>query len=179
VLPDLENEIHVAGLLHDVGIALLIHHLPEDYARVLEAARRREERLAGAEKEEFGVSHAEVGHSLAARSRLPPLICDCIRCHETPAEGSFQPAPQLAEALEVLALAHAWAVGRGFALWQGDSFSSPVEAPSSWRLGAEDLARLLEDAAADVAARETDFFPPGRDVLIDRRAPSGAPAASH
>lgn len=59
-----------AGLLHDIGIALLFREYPGDYARLLLVAPGEEERLC-AEADTFGITHPEVAAVVLEACRFP------------------------------------------------------------------------------------------------------------
>jgi putative nucleotidyltransferase with HDIG domain len=59
-----------AGLLHDIGVALLFREFPGEYGRLLLVAPGEEERIA-AESETFGISHPEVGAVVLEACRFP------------------------------------------------------------------------------------------------------------
>jgi putative nucleotidyltransferase with HDIG domain len=78
-----ENEIFLAGLLHDLGIVLedqlshevfegMMHHFPEELT------------LVEAERLHFGYDHAVLGAEIARQWNFPELICEVIEHHHTP-----------------------------------------------------------------------------------------------
>ena len=72
-----------AGLLHDLGIALLFRHDPGTYAEVLLVDPDESDRVAG-ELEAFGMSHEEVGATVLEASRFPVAFIDAIAQHHRP-----------------------------------------------------------------------------------------------
>jgi putative nucleotidyltransferase with HDIG domain len=82
------NDAFSAGLLHDIGSALVFRRAPRRYDSVIE--RLVEDptlTLLEAERDEFGVTHAEVGAAALAVMKFPPELCDAIkRHHDVPAE---------------------------------------------------------------------------------------------
>jgi HD-like signal output (HDOD) protein len=97
--PDLGDEAFTAGLLLGIGQMVLARGIPERYAMCCRLATERGVSLAAAEREVFGVSHAEVGAYLVGLWGLPTPIVEAVAFHERP--GS---AP--AGGAEVLAAAH-------------------------------------------------------------------------
>ncbi|MFZ5425756.1 MAG: HDOD domain-containing protein [Thermodesulfobacteriota bacterium] len=73
----------VAGLLHDVGLLLLILHAPGRVRPALEAARSGEG-LIEAERRILGVDHAGAGAALLKSWRLPPSLVTAAACHHDP-----------------------------------------------------------------------------------------------
>lgn len=119
VRPDLEDDVYVAGLLHDTGVALFAQHLSEEYAivlRLIEGAGASRRPLRDVEQQVFGTHHAEIGYTQVTRWRLAESVCECIRYHETDAEGvaSRVEDPGTREALDLLRLADHWVTRAGF-----------------------------------------------------------------
>lgn len=81
------GEAFVAGLLHDIGKAILKQYVHNDFREIMRRATGGERSLDEAEKEVIGTSHGEVGGWLAARWNLPNMITDAIRFHHQPGEA--------------------------------------------------------------------------------------------
>ena len=74
------EEAFIAGLLHDIGILFLLHHYPDEYARIV----RKEipaESLVDAEIAIFGIDHCDIGYHLAETWRLPDYVTESIADH--------------------------------------------------------------------------------------------------
>ncbi len=99
------NEAFSAGLLHDIGSALVFRRAPRRYDGVLERlAANPELTLVEAEREEFGVTHAEVGAAALGVMRFPTDMVDAIGAHHTdPAQTPAQ-LGRLLVAADALAL---------------------------------------------------------------------------
>jgi putative nucleotidyltransferase with HDIG domain len=79
------NDAFSAGLLHDIGSALVFRRAPRRYDTVLERlAEDPALTLVEAERDEFGVSHAEVGAAALAVMKFPPELTEAIGHHHTP-----------------------------------------------------------------------------------------------
>ncbi len=74
------EEAFIAGLLHDIGLLFLLHKYPADYRQII-ARETGSVTLTEAEKQVFGVDHAEVGFRMAEAWRLPEEIVKAIRDH--------------------------------------------------------------------------------------------------
>lgn len=88
------DDAFTAGLLHDIGILLLVSNMPEDYKRVL--ALQKEKALLDwqAEQEIFGVTHAEVGAYLLSLWGVGEAIVESVAFHHRPSacgEVAFSP----------------------------------------------------------------------------------------
>lgn len=78
------DEAFLAALVQDIGMLAAFTALRETYTAVLQKACGRHDRLAAAEREALGFTHAEAGALLAEKWRLPEQIVSCIRCHHAP-----------------------------------------------------------------------------------------------
>jgi len=119
-LPRLEQELYVAGLLHDMGVALLVQYLTEEYGLVIRLVQSSGRPLEDAEMEVLGITHPEVGHMLASRWMLPRLVCDGIRHHH--AEGELQERTVASrEAVDIVRFADQWSCAAGYNYLSSDS----------------------------------------------------------
>lgn len=98
-----------AGLLHDIGVLMLLTTRPEHYAAVLAARHERDCALVEAERDLLGFDHAAAGAALAERWRLPDEIARAVAQHHAPEPGRDAAARlSLADVVHVAnALAHA------------------------------------------------------------------------
>jgi HD-like signal output (HDOD) protein len=163
LLPAFEEDLYVAGLLHDAGVALMVQHLPDEYSKVLEVARAEHRALVVVERERLGASHAEVGYLMAARWKLPPTICECIRLHEDGAgpDAAGATAPEIERAVDLVRFADGWAELAGLGFLAGEAPREAVMPPlPAWSaVDAEELKPVLEGLAREVLEREQVFFP--------------------
>lgn len=76
------NDAFSAGLLHDIGAALMFRRAPRRYDAVLERMATDESvTLVEAEQAEFGITHAEVGAAALAVMKFPPELTAAIATH--------------------------------------------------------------------------------------------------
>ena len=75
----------LSGILHDVGRLVLWVNFPDEYGRVLQAARNRSETLLEGERG-MGITHTEVGSWLLTRWGLDAFTADAARYHHEPLE---------------------------------------------------------------------------------------------
>ena len=77
----------LAGMLHDLGKLILAMGMPEQYARVLAAAKEQPHREVEFEMLELQASHSDVGAYLVGLWGLPNTIAEAIAYHEDPAQS--------------------------------------------------------------------------------------------
>lgn len=83
-LPTFAGEAFVAGLVLDVGIALLQRIEPSMYQRVTQLTVVDGQRLHSAERAILGVTHMEVGQALLRNWGLPSIIHEPVGVHHCP-----------------------------------------------------------------------------------------------
>lgn len=82
-IPDPE-EIMIAGLLHDLGKAVMAHLAPEDAAAARRLANANRQHIAIAERDIFSVDHARVASWIARDWHLPPRLNEALTYHHRP-----------------------------------------------------------------------------------------------
>jgi HD-like signal output (HDOD) protein len=81
----LQEEAFLAGLLHDIGMLVLMEYNESRMIKVCDImARARGSRQADAEREVMGFSHMDIGYKLADHWHFPREITDAIRYHHNP-----------------------------------------------------------------------------------------------
>lgn len=78
------EETYTAGLLHDIGKLVLANNFGEQCLEAQQLARARHIALWSAEKQVFGVSHAEIGAYLIVHWGLPMDLAETAAWHHAP-----------------------------------------------------------------------------------------------
>jgi len=86
----LAGEAFVAGLMHDLGILIIVEKFSITYGRVI--AIQEQENLSLVESEEMVMdcNHGVIGAWLAERWNLPAHLCESIRYHHVPFQKLLQ-----------------------------------------------------------------------------------------
>jgi putative nucleotidyltransferase with HDIG domain len=87
----------VAGLLHDLGLIILVCYRKQHFVALLRTAEERACPLTECEREVVGFEHAELGALVAQEWKFPPALCEALRYHHTP--GLAVVDPMLARAV--------------------------------------------------------------------------------
>lgn len=95
----------ITGLLHDIGQLWMFRFEPEDFMAAWHVAERREKTIDAAERECFGVDHAEIGAWLAESWGLPAPVCEAIFSHHKPDSTLHEPLVAVVHVAEVLSSA--------------------------------------------------------------------------
>lgn len=93
------SEAFLAGLLHDVGIALLDQYLHQPFVGIVTALKPGMP-LCPIEREQLGFDHAQFGARVAEQWRFPPIILAAIRYHHASERCSDESRP-IAQAVEI------------------------------------------------------------------------------
>lgn len=83
-----QEALFTAGLLQDIGLALLTSLDPESIHSIRANTGWSEEQIQWAESKHFGLHHMEVGTRIAQRLELPDCYHEAINSHHV--AGSFQ-----------------------------------------------------------------------------------------
>jgi HD-like signal output (HDOD) protein len=82
------EETFIAGLLHDIGQAVLYNSSPEQYEQALETAKLGSTTLETIEDQIFGATHRQIGGALLKRWNFPEMYADVAEEHESQNIGS-------------------------------------------------------------------------------------------
>jgi putative nucleotidyltransferase with HDIG domain len=145
-----EETAFLAGLLHDVGRAVLNQVVPHVYARVFEIAERERRPFVDVEREQLGFDHGHVGALVAQKWSFPRDLVDAIARHHAP-EARTAPGRLSAILAAADEIVSRLAAGSG----------APERAPLAEHWGVLDLG--LDERACD---RVREMV---QDVLDDER----------
>lgn len=81
-----EEEAFLGGLLQDLGMLALLQALGKPYLKLLKASGPGFAKLRAMERQVLDLDHAIVGERLAAAWKLPDVLLQPIRYHESPDE---------------------------------------------------------------------------------------------
>jgi len=77
------EEAFVAGILHDIGIILLLMNFKDDYIDIIEKMKEKNRSLIALEKDTFGFTHSDLGAEMVEVWKLPSRLVYVIQNHHT------------------------------------------------------------------------------------------------
>jgi len=75
------QEAYLAGLLHNLGVFILMDHDPVVYRELVMESLHNEEDIESLEEEQFGISHTKLGGVHADKWKFPRAIVLAIKAH--------------------------------------------------------------------------------------------------
>lgn len=150
----------IAGLLHDIGEVVLAHGMPDEYRRVLQAARETGGCIIRVERELLGTDHAEIGSLLGTHWKLPrELVQTIARHHDAEGADSLTPIGKALFAANQVAK---------FSDTDGGAVSAVEPLPAAiegWLgLSLQDLVTALDGLPAELEAARAFVQLPGSDT---------------
>ena len=104
------EEAHLAGLIHDLGVYILLNRDPATYQQLARESLENRRDVETLEQEAFRVSHTSLGGTYAEKWSFPPAVSLAIRGHHEP---QTIPSSQL---LHIIAVAEGLAREKGFTI---------------------------------------------------------------
>ena len=91
---EVAEDAFLGGMLHDLGILVLMAELPEEYREIVERAKGSDVTIWEAEKQVLGCDHGLIGAYLLSLWGLPDPIVEAVSWNHSPlrdSSGSFKP----------------------------------------------------------------------------------------
>lgn len=82
------GEAFLSGMLHDLGIQLIVRYFPHEYNEILKIVNAGNSYL-DAEKDLLGLTHQEIGKFLAQKWNLPNNLIEVIEYHHSPSKSQI------------------------------------------------------------------------------------------
>ncbi len=82
------ERLFIAGLLHDIGLLVMYHQLPDKSGEVITRYGEGNEELYQIENSIIGFNHCEVGYELMRNFNMPPSLCEAVAFHHEPDKAS-------------------------------------------------------------------------------------------
>lgn len=79
------EQAYTAGLLHDIGLLVLVTQFSGHFAAVLASQVQTGQSLMEAERAVLGLDHAAVGHALTSHWKFPEALQQAVTDHHQPA----------------------------------------------------------------------------------------------
>ena len=151
------ERLFVAGLLHDIGLLVMLNRTPELERVALQRAASADEPVFMAEREVFGegCDHAVIGSVLLKSWNLPPQLCQAVACHhEIERAGEARLDAAIIHLANLVTNYSEMATVGGFDVVSGD--------PMAWELTglSEDIVPILQEEAGPMFAESWALIQP-------------------
>ncbi|MFH1845275.1 MAG: HDOD domain-containing protein [bacterium] len=130
-----EDELFLAGLLHDVGMLFWLQYYPQQLATILVAAEAEGLPLHLVERDRTGTSHQRLGRLMVQRWGLPGQYIDTIAYHHSP--DMARSTPLICQTVHI-----ADALVQALELTGQSLIAVPTISPLAWEALELDLADL-------------------------------------
>jgi HD-like signal output (HDOD) protein len=97
------GEAYLAGLLHNLGIYVLMSRDPEKYESLVEELSASVSSLEELEEQHFGIAHTKIGGVYAEKWNFPKLLVQAIKSHHNVGEKSGNPLLHIVSAAAIVA----------------------------------------------------------------------------
>ncbi len=152
------EEVSVAGLLHDIGKVFLNLKFPDRYREVVEEAGTRAIFIIEAEKELFGVTHAEVEGWVGRKWNFPRSLVEQMVYHHKPGLSKHYSLQT-----SIIHFSDVLIRGRGFG--SGGDKLVPSVNDTAWR-----LLDLSDRDIREILVEMEDVLEQAGDLLLTGRA---------
>lgn len=99
------SELFISGLIHDIGKLVMLMAFPGEYPILNEHSLASHFQATGAEIDEYGTKHDDVGLELATRWNLPDGLTSAIGYHHKPDEApTHKQHPLIIQVADILSL---------------------------------------------------------------------------
>jgi len=151
-----DEEAFVAGLVHDLGILMLVSNYPQQYEQIVKRAKS-EDHLIKMEEDVFGIHHALAGKMLVDEWKLPEIMGNAILCHHDSVSADRLPAKDMLG--HIVNLGDKISKYRVFQLpgIETNQLKNIGRLLSSFRISASVLAGLQEKVF-DMLVQESEFL---------------------
>jgi HD-like signal output (HDOD) protein len=140
------EEAYLAGLLHNLGVFVLMNNAPRKYWMLVEEAAQSEQDLEVLEEERFGISHTKIGGIYAEKWSFPRALLIPIRYHHKVDRNVANPLLNILAA--AIGTAQESGMGIEYMSSAGDQFYGALK---RLRINRKQALALLEEVPREAA----------------------------
>lgn len=120
------EEFFLGGLLHDIGVLVMVKKMPDEFQAIIARAQVTGEDRVAVERESLGFTHADLGSIILERWNFPSILATAVRCHCHPDLAGKAAGSTEGDHTELL-IAHAVALADAVARSLGYGFDDSTE----------------------------------------------------
>lgn len=142
------GEAFVAGLMHDIGILILIQYFTTEFKEIKTLVDSGKFNMIQAEEVVIGTNHAEIGAWMAEKWSLPEQLVNCVRLHHVPYKELKESYDNETIALTRIVAASEWFANYlGFRTW-----TTEIDKPKLFASG-DDILDFLDDEVLNLSSQ--------------------------
>jgi len=84
---ELSADAFIAGILHDLGIQILLKFFPDEFDEIVEEVNKTDRKYLEVETEVLGLTHQDLGKFLMDKWGLPSSLSDTLSYHHYPSKS--------------------------------------------------------------------------------------------
>jgi HD-like signal output (HDOD) protein len=157
------EEFFLGGLLHDIGILVMLQKMPQEFGKILSEEQATGRNRNEIEQETLGFTHADLGSIVLERWNFPSILSAAVRYHSEPDLASSAPDSADGGRSETL-IAHAVAFADATAHSLGYGFENEGEidllhltSTAFLGLTANDIVEISQELGERVAEEQQLF----------------------
>lgn len=154
------EKAYLSGLLHDVGVLVCSHLMPDDFETALTLTQRDGMPSADAEKMVLGFTHAYAGDVLASHWRLPEAVRQVILYHE-----DIEQAKLHTSLVAIVSLSNTMCSMRGMDYLNEPPTEKPITHDPAWHTLTREYPYLKDSDLSSFCAELDSFLETAREMV--------------
>jgi HD-like signal output (HDOD) protein len=154
------EKAYLTGLLHDLGVLVCAHLMPEDFEIALNFARQERMPLEQAENIVLGFSHSYAGDVLASHWRLPEEVRQVILYHADVEQSKLHTS-----LVAIVSMSNTLCSLRGMDYIEQEGKSKEISQDAAWLTLTKEYPYLQESDLNSFCAELDSFLETARDMV--------------
>ncbi len=147
-----KDELFISALLHDIGKAVLNEFVLESYDEIMKMVEQNEMTFLEAEKNVFGLDHAEIGARILDKWKFSGEIISAVKKHHSPFEKDDSELDNIVRISDTLAMLMGYETGIDGLAYHGFS-----EICRLYGMNHETLESIMADSLEEIIKIENEY----------------------